>query len=210
MSEIVIEKLSKKIGESLILDDISMEFQSGKIYGIRGKNGCGKTMLLRCIAGLIKPTNGKIFVDNVELNNDNPFPGSIGLLLENPCFLPDYSGFENLRILQSIEKKYNETEISAALKRVGLDEGKKVYKKYSLGMKQKLGIAYAILGEPDIILLDEPINAIDESSVSLIKQTLFELKNKGKTIIVVCHDKSELEILSDEIFVMAGGRIKKE
>lgn len=210
MSKIVIDKLSKKIGETLILDDISIEFQPGKIYGIRGKNGCGKTMLLRCIAGLIKPTSGKVLIDGEELNNDNPFPKSIGLLLENPCFLPEYSGFENLKILQCIEKKYNEAEINEALNRVGLDEGKKIYRKFSLGMKQKLGIAYAILGEPDIILLDEPINAVDENSVALIKQTLFELKDKGKTIIVVCHDKSELEILSDEIFVMAGGRISKE
>ncbi len=213
MSKIEIENLSKTIKGTLILDNINVSFTEGTIYGLRGKNGCGKTMLMRCICGLIIPSAGRVIVDDRQLHRDIMIPPSIGALIENPSFVSQYTGYKNLKILADLTGNISDEEIIKALERVGLDPlDKRTYKKYSLGMKQKLGIANAIMGEPDIIVLDEPINALDEDSVKMIKEELLKLSKCGKLIIIACHDKEELEYLCDTIFEMKEGRIvgKKE
>lgn len=211
MSKIELRNVSKKIKKSLILNNINLSLESSRIYGIRGKNGSGKTMLLRIIAGLILPTKGQVFINNKELHKDILFPESIGVLIEKPSFLNKYSAFDNLRILANIQGGISDDDIYTALKQVGLEPTeKKKYGKFSLGMKQKLGLAFAIMGEPDIILLDEPINALDEESVELVKRTLLGLRDKDKLIIVVCHDKEELDYLSDEIIYIKDGCIVKK
>lgn len=208
MSKIDIKNLSKTIKGTLILDNINISLTSGTIYGLRGKNGCGKTMLMRCICGLIIPTTGSVVIDDQQLHRDIMIPKNIGALIENPAFLPQYTGYKNLKILASLTGNINDEEIVKALERVGLDpQDKRVYKKYSLGMKQKLGIANAIMGEPDIIVLDEPINALDEDSVKLIKKELRKLAKSGKLIIIACHDKEELEYFCDIIYEIKWGYI---
>lgn len=205
--QIKINNLTKKIHGTTVLDNISLEFSSNKIYGLSGKNGSGKTMLMRAISGLIKPTTGEIIIGDGIMGKDFSFPPSIGVLIENPAFIPKYTGFKNLKLLASIRNKISDSEIKQTLNDVGLNpEDKRPYRKYSLGMKQRLGIACAIMERPEIILLDEPINALDESGVSLIKELLLRLRNNA-IIIISCHDREELEYLSDEIFVMSEGRI---
>lgn len=209
MSRIVVENLVKTIKDALILDHINLVMESGKIYGLRGKNGCGKTMLMRAICGLILPTEGKVLIDNKELHREIQVPPSIGVLIENPSFLPQYTGYRNLKMLGNLSDGISKDDIRISMERVGLDpEDKRVYRKYSLGMKQKLGIANAIMGEPDVIILDEPINALDEESTGRIKTVLKELAEKGKLILVACHDREELEFLSDVIYEMKDGRIE--
>ncbi len=209
MSRIVVEDLVKTIKDALILDHINLVMESGKIYGLRGKNGCGKTMLMRAICGLILPTEGKVLIDNKELHREIQVPPSIGVLIENPSFLPQYTGYRNLKMLGDLSDGISKDDIRISMERVGLDpEDKRVYRKYSLGMKQKLGIANAIMGEPDVIILDEPINALDEESTGKIKTVLKELAEKGKLILVACHDREELEFLSDVIYEMKDGRIE--
>lgn len=208
MSEIRIENLNKKIKGSVILDDISLTMTPGRIYGLRGKNGCGKTMLMRAICGLLIPDGGHIYIDDEELHRDIKFPRSIGALIENPSFLPQYTGFRNLRLLAKLMGGISDDDVRYAIERTGLDpDDKRVYRKYSLGMKQKLGIANAIMGEPDVIVLDEPINALDEESVENIKKELLKLRDGGSLIITACHDREELEYLCDEIYEMKDGMI---
>ena len=205
---IEIKHLTKKFKDATVLDDISINFDSGKIYGLRGKNGSGKTMLMRAICGLIIPTSGEIIIDGEVLHKDIAFPRSIGALIENPSFLPNCSGFKNLSLLNKLNNKAADDEIVQVLSDVALDPyDKKPYRKYSLGMKQKLGIANAILGAPDVIILDEPINALDVETAEVIKKLLIGLKNADKTIIVACHDKEELEYLSDIIYEIKEGKI---
>lgn len=208
MSCVILQDISKRIGKNLILDEINYEFRGGVIYGLRGRNGCGKTMLMRMICGLILPTKGSVKIDGKILHKDIRFPKSLGALIENPSFLPSYSGYQNLKLLAGLSGDIIENDIRASLERVGLDpDDKKKYRKYSLGMKQKLGIANAIMGEPDIIILDEPINALDEESVEKVKKVLLELRDKGRLIIIACHDREELEYLSDEVILIKDGKI---
>ncbi len=208
MNVIQITGLNKRIKSSVILDDINLVLKSGKIYGLKGKNGSGKTMLMRAITGLIIPDSGCVKINDKTLHADISFPESIGVLIENPSFLPQYTGFKNLRLLADLTGHISNDDIIVALKRVGLDPSdKRTYKKYSLGMKQKLGIANAIMGEPDIVILDEPINALDEESVRMIKKTLLDIKAKDKLIIIACHDREELEYLSDVIYEIKDGVI---
>ena len=208
MSEIKIEDLSKSIKGALILDNVSITLTSGNIYGLRGKNGSGKTMLMRAMSGILIPDSGSVIINGKTLHKDISFPKSIGILIENPSFLPQYTGFKNLKLLAGLTGNISDDEIRTALDRVGLDpEDKRTYRKYSLGMKQKLGIANAIMGEPDIIILDEPINALDEESVKKIKKVLLEIRDKDKLIIIACHDREELEYLSDIIYEIKDGSI---
>ena len=208
MSEVRIENINKKIKDAVILNDVTLTFSSGKIYGLKGKNGSGKTMLMRTIAGLLIPDSGSVKINGKTLHKDISFPESIGILIENPAFLPQYTGYKNLKLLASLSDNISDKDIKTALERVGLDpEDKRTYKKYSLGMKQKLGIANAIMGEPDIIILDEPINALDEETVRKIKDVLLKIRDKDKLIIIACHDKEELEYLSDEIIEIKDGAI---
>lgn len=206
--EVQVIDLEKTIQKNTVLKSINLTLSGGHIYGLRGKNGCGKTMLMRCIAGLIRPTKGYILINGKRLHKQLDFPPDTGILLENPSFLDSFTGYENLELLAGIQKNINKIQIQNTLQIVGLNpDDKRKYKKYSLGMKQRLGIAGAILGEPELILLDEPINAIDEDGVEEIRQVLLELKNKRKLIIVACHDREELELLADTVFVMSQGEV---
>ncbi|MEG2290719.1 MAG: ATP-binding cassette domain-containing protein [Clostridium sp.] len=207
--DIEVRNLTKKISGNLILDNINMKINSGKIYGLKGKNGSGKTMLMRAICGLILPTEGEVIIDGQVLGKDISFPNSLGALIESPGFIANYSGFKNLKILSEIQDKIDDNKINEVLTMVGLDpKEKKKFKKYSLGMKQKLGIAAAIMEEPEIIILDEPTNALDESSVISLRKILQKYRDAGALIIISCHDSEELEFLSDEIFFMENGRLK--
>ncbi len=208
MMEIRLKGVSKEIKKTMILKDINMTLKGGTIYGLRGKNGCGKTMLMRTICGLLIPTKGEVIIGDDVLHRDIAFPESIGALIENPAFLQQYTGFLNLKLLAGLKGTIKDEEIRLAMEQVGLDpDDKRTYRKYSLGMKQKLGIANAIMGEPDIIVLDEPINALDEESVKKVRDILIRLRDQGKLIIIACHDREELEYLSDVIFVMKDGVI---
>lgn len=202
------ENLTKTFKGSKVLDNISYSFDSGKIYGLSGRNGSGKTMLMRAICGLIRPTDGFVEFDGKRLWRDISFPPNIGVLIENPSFISRYSGFKNLKILASIQNKISDEQIRTAIQKVGLDPfDKKPYRKYSLGMKQRLGIACAIMEDPDIVLLDEPTNALDENGVKLIKEILMSMR-ENRIIIISCHDKEDLEFLSDEIIMISNGKLK--
>lgn len=208
MAGIEIKNVSKIINKNVVLEDICLSMVGGKIYGLQGINGSGKTMLMRIIIGLIHPTEGKVIIDGKVLGKDIEFPERIGFLLENPAFLDSYSGFENLKMLSYIQGKSDDSHINDVLKLVGLGEaGRKKYRKYSLGMKQRLGIAAAIMEKPDIVILDEPTNALDTSGVDLVKKILLAQKKRGALCIISCHDPSVLMELSDEIVKMENGRI---
>lgn len=205
---IKIENVNKSIKKAVILKDINLSFEGGKVYGLKGKNGSGKTMLMRAICGLITPDSGTIDINGKVLGKDISFPESIGVLIENPAFISNYTGFKNLKVLSSIQGKIGDEDIRKALEEIGLDpDDKRTFKKYSLGMKQKLGIAAAIMEKPDIVILDEPINALDEASVENVRSILAKQKERGAIIIIACHDKSELEELSDEIIEISDGKI---
>lgn len=200
--------LSKNIKGNMVLENVSMELESGHAYGLQGRNGSGKTMLMRAICGLIYPSSGVIDIDGKILGKDISFPPSIGVLIENPSFLGNYTAFENLRLLAAVKGEIGDAEIKKAIMDVGLDpQDHRKYKKFSLGMKQRLGIACAVMEHPDIIVLDEPFNALDDAGVELIRNLILNLKNEGALIILACHDRNELENLSDEIFVMTEGRM---
>lgn len=211
MNKIKIENYSKNIGKNKVLSDINLTLESGIVYGLKGKNGSGKTMLMRAVSGLISPTAGSVIINDKVLGKDMSFPESIGILIENPSFLPQYSGFDNLKMLASIKNCVEDETIKMYMSELGLDpDDKKKYRKYSLGMKQKLGIVCAIMENPDIVILDEPINALDEESVERVKQVVTRIKKEDRIIIIACHDKEELFYLADKIIEIEGGRIKRE
>ena len=206
---ISIEHVTKKIKDATVLKDICLEMKGGTVYGLQGKNGSGKTMLMRAISGLIRPTSGRIVINGEQLHKNISIPRSIGLLLENPSLLPEYDASQNLKLLAKMQGGVPEEEIRQLIRDVGLDDaGHKKVEKYSLGMKQRLGIAAAILGSPAIILLDEPINAIDGEGVEEIRSLILSLKNEKRIIIVACHDKEEMNLLADEIVHLRDGRIE--
>lgn len=198
----------KTIGKATVLDHVSYTFESGKIYGLRGKNGSGKTMLMRLISGLIRPTKGQVLIDGEVVSKDIPFPKSLGILIEGPAFLDDYSAMDNLKLIAYPKGKVTEDEIKAVLSEVRLDpKSRKKYKKFSLGMKQRLGIAAAVMEHPDLILLDEPTNALDESGVDMLKDIVKKEKERGAVLIVSSHDRDILENISDEIYDLDQGEI---
>lgn len=208
MSEIVVNEVSKSIYGVPIINSVSMTLVSGNVYGFQGINGSGKTMLMRLICGLIYPTKGEIVIDGKRLGKEITFPQSVGLLLENPAFLDSYTGFENLEMLASIKNIITREEIHEAITSVGLDPlDKRKYKKFSLGMKQRLGIAAAIMEKPDILILDEPTNSLDSSGVSLVKTIIAKERERGAIIILACHDLPVLQDVSDEIFLLEQGKI---
>lgn len=208
MSEIVVNEVSKSIYGVPIINSISMKLVSGNVYGFQGINGSGKTMLMRLICGLIYPTKGEIIIDGKRLGKEITFPQSVGLLLENPAFLDSYTGYENLEMLASIKNIITREEIHEAITSVGLDPlDKRKDKKFSLGMKQRLGIAAAIMEKPDILILDEPTNSLDSSGVSLVKTIIAKERERGAIIILACHDLPVLQDVSDEIFLLEQGKI---
>lgn len=209
--KIEIKNVTKIIKKTKVIDSVSLKFEGGKIYGLSGKNGCGKTMLMRLISGLIYPTTGEIIINDKIFGRDCSFPKSIGLLIENPAFLTDYTAYENLKMLNGmVGKKLSKEEILDVIESVGLDpKDKRKYYKFSLGMKQRLGIAAAIMGKPEVILLDEPINAIDVDGVSEIRNLIRDLRDEDRVIVIACHDKEEMEYMADEIIYMKDGKIVK-
>ena len=208
MMNIKISHVSKTIKNNPVIKDISMELQSGAVYGFKGINGSGKTMLMRLISGLIRPSQGEISMNVKILGKDISFPNSIGVFLENPAFLDAYSGFNNLKLLASIKSVASDDDIRNTLLRVGLDpDSNKKYKKYSLGMKQRLGIAAAIMEKPEIVILDEPTNSLDEGGVDLVKHIVRNEKERGALVVVSCHDEEILKGMSDEVFLLEQGRL---
>lgn len=202
-----ITNVTKEVNGSVVLKDVNMELESGMVYGLLGKNGSGKTMLMRAICGLIRPTSGSIEIGGKVIGKDLSFPQSVGMILETPVFLPDKTGFENLRLLASIRGEIGPREIKGTLERVGLDaEDPRKVKKYSLGMRQRLGIACAIMEQPELLLLDEPFNGLDESGCRLVQEIILEQRGRGCLILLACHDRSELETLSDYIYRVVEGR----
>jgi len=208
MTTIQLKKVTKNLGGHDVIRDVSMVMHSGQIYGLQGINGSGKTMLMRLICGLIRPTRGEIRINDEVLGREITFPKSAGLLLESPAFLDMYSGFDNLKLLALIQMKIGEQEIRDTLRSVGLDPNdKKKYRKYSLGMKQRLGIAAAIMEAPDIVVLDEPTNALDTSGVEMVKEIILAQKKRGALVIISCHDLTLLRSMADEIFVLEAGSV---
>ncbi|UOQ83742.1 ATP-binding cassette domain-containing protein [Gracilibacillus salinarum] len=209
MTTIDLDHVTKTMKGINVINNISLTFHSGKVTGLRGVNGSGKTMMMRLIAGLIFPSKGSIHIDGKKLGKDLTFPESIGMLLENPAFLDSYSGFQNLKMLASIRNEIDTVQIRAVLNQVGLDEAssKKKYKKYSLGMKQRLGIAGAILERPDIVILDEPTNSLDTNGVELVKKIVHQEKQRGALVIISCHDSDILDELADEIHYLENGTL---
>ena len=206
--KVELKNVSKRLNDVTVLEDISLTLESGTIYGLKGKNGCGKTMLMRMMAGLIYPTSGTVSIDGEILHKDIATPRSIGILIENQAFLPVYTGQRNLELLAGLTGKADRTQIAKTMSRVGLDPNdKRTYRKYSLGMKQRLGIACALMECPDLILLDEPINAIDEKGVPKIWEALQEEKQRGALIVLACHDTEELTSLADQIITIEEGKI---
>lgn len=205
---IVINNLTKKYGDSIALDNIDLRMESGRIYGLIGRNGSGKTMLLRHIAGLTYPTDGYVEIDGKKIGSDIEAPDNIGAVIENPGFLLQFTGFRNLKLLALLRNKISEKEIKDAMKTVGLDpENPKKLSAYSLGMKQRLGLAQAIMEKPDILLLDEPMNGLDNEGVEQIRKVLIQQKAEGKTIILASHSREDIEILCDETILLDKGRI---
>lgn len=201
--------LVKDIRGKRIIDHVTLRLESGKIAGLKGVNGSGKTMLMRLISGLITPTSGSITINGKQLGKDITFPESVGILIENPAFLDAYSGFDNLKMLASIQNRIGEEEIRAILAKVGLDpQDKKKYRKYSLGMKQRLGIAAAVMENPDIVILDEPTNALDSDGVTMLKEVLHEQRERGALLLISCHDLATLKELSDEMYLMESGALR--
>lgn len=205
---IELKNIEKKLGKKTILDNINLKFESGIIYGIKGYNGSGKTMLMRLIAGLIFPTKGEILVDGKKLIKAKAFPENIGILIETPAFLNMYSGFENLKILAAIKNLITNDDIKETIKRVGLDPSdSRKYRKYSLGMKQRLGIAAAIMEKPDVLILDEPINALDKDGIEMMKEIIKKEKERGALVLLSCHEQHFLESISDQILTIEAGHI---
>lgn len=211
MSEIIIENLSKTIKNNKILDNVNLTFESGHVYGLVGRNGSGKTMLLRAICGLIFPDSGKVIIDGKQLHKDISFPESCGIIIENTDLLPNFSAFDNLKMLSEIKNTANDNMIKSAIKSVGLDpDSKKKVKSFSLGMKQRLSIAQALFEDPDILLLDEPTNALDEDGVNDVRRILLEQKKKNKLIIIASHNKEDISLLSDTVISVSNGRFQRK
>lgn len=206
--EIKVCDYTKVIHKVTILEHVNCEFHSGICYGLKGKNGSGKTMLMRAVCGLIRPTSGYVSIDGKIIGKDISFPDNVGLLLENPAFPGNYTGLKNLELLAGIQKRVSTEEIRKTLAQTGLNpDDKRKYRKYSLGMKQKLGIAAAFMEKAPLIILDEPINAIDAEGVELVKGMIQEAKERGAVIITACHDAEELNQIADEIIEISEGKI---
>lgn len=203
--------VSKTIRGVDVLKGIALEVDSGKVLGLQGVNGSGKTMVMRVIAGLVKPTRGSVFIDGVELGSHGDFPASIGLLIESPAFLPHRTGLDNLRIIARLQGGVDEVQVRDVLRRVGLDpEDRRRFSSYSLGMKQRLGIAAAFIGNPSIILLDEPTNALDSSGVEMVGELIASGRDRGAALVVASHDLTFLQSVSDDIITLAEGHIEGE
>ena len=203
---IEVQNVVKRFRDQVVLKNVLISFEKGKIHGIVGRNGSGKTVLFKCICGLMHPEEGVILVNGKRVGRDVDMPEDIGAIIEAPGFLPNYSGYRNLRFLANIRRKIGKEEILNVLKTVGLDpESRKHVGKYSLGMRQRLGIAQAIMEDPEILILDEPMNGLDNAGVQDIRALLLELKAQGKTILLASHNHEDIAALCDTVHEMDGG-----
>lgn len=203
---IEVKNVSLRIGKTDILKSVNISFEKGKIHGLIGRNGSGKTMLLKCICGFVKPTDGEITVDGKRIGKDCDFPNSVGIIIETPGFIPYYSGYKNLKLLADLNKKISGNEIKKSMEQVGLDPNlKRHVRKYSLGMRQRLGLAQAIMENPEILILDEPMNGLDKDGVEDIREYLKSYREQGKTIIIASHSAEDIEILCDTVCEMNKG-----
>ncbi|MBQ4069178.1 MAG: ATP-binding cassette domain-containing protein [Lachnospiraceae bacterium] len=207
---IEVKNVNLVIGKEHILHNIDISFEKGKIHGLIGRNGSGKTMLMKCICGFVKYTDGEIFVEGKKIGKEVDFPNNIGIIIETPGFIPYYSGKKNLEILAGLKKKIGKKEIEDTIRLVGLDPKlKKSVRKYSLGMRQRLGMAQAVMEDPDILILDEPMNGLDKQGVADMRELLLKLKNGGKTIILASHSAEDIEILCDTVCELDRGYMER-
>ena len=208
--KIEIKNVSKKFKNNLVLDKVNLTFITGHIYGLKGRNGSGKSVFLKILAGLYIPSEGEVLFDNKKFNPKKEYPPNMRALIENPTFFANMTGYENLKLLAKIQGKISDKEILEALELVNLiSEKDKKYNKYSLGMKQKLGIAQVFMENPEILILDEVFNGLEENTVLKLKDYLKEIK-KEKIIIITSHQKEDLELLCDKIYFFDNGVVKDE
>ena len=204
---IQVTDLVKSFGKETVLHHINMNFAPGKIHGIIGRNGSGKTMLMKCICGFIRPNEGHIYVRDKEIGKDIDFTPDTGIIIETPGFIPYYSGYRNLKVLAAINNRISRKDIENAMYQVGLDPTmKKRVATYSLGMRQRLGIAQAIMEDPSLIILDEPFNGLDKHGVEEMREYFLSLKKKGKTILLTSHNTEDIEYLCDTVVEMDHGK----
>ena len=206
MNIISVKNLSKDFGQERVLHNVTRDFEKGRIHGIVGNNGSGKTVLMKCICGFLIPTEGEVIVNGKRVGKDVDFPPGLGLIIETPGFLPNMTGVKNLEILASLNKKIGLEEIASAIRRVGLDPlMKKPVGKYSLGMRQRLGIAQTIMEDPALLILDEPLNGLDKHGVRDMRQLIKGLKEQGKTILLASHNQGDIDELCDTVCEMDAG-----
>lgn len=207
--KLTVENLCKKIKDKVILDNINLNLESGNVYGFVGRNGSGKTMLFRAVSGLINIDSGKVMLDEKELHKDMQVLPDMGIILENAGLYSEFTGRKNLQILAGIRKKITPEEVDKAIERVGLDpDDRRTYRKYSLGMKQRIVLAQAIMEHPSILFLDEPTNALDEDGVNRIRRIVAEEKERGSIVLLASHNKEDIEMLADKVYYMVDGRIR--
>lgn len=211
MDYIKVEHVSKQFGKEQVLRDVNICFEAGKIHGLVGRNGCGKTVLLRIICGLYRPTSGTVCVNGQYVGRDVEFPASTGILIESPGFIPYYSGYKNLKILADLNSGTTDERVRSALALVGLSaDAKKSVGKYSLGMRQKLGIAQALMENPQLLILDEPMNGLDNKGVADMRRLFKELRREGKTILLASHNPLDIDELCDTVCEMDAGVLKRK
>lgn len=200
-----VENVTKRFGEVIALDRINISFEKGKIYGIIGRNGSGKTVLLKTMIGYLNPTDGRVVVGEKEIGKDIDFADNMGIIIENPGFLSRYTGYKNL---EAIRKLIGREQIRASMEQVGLDpDSRKKVGKYSLGMRQRIGIAQTIMENPDMLVLDESMNGIDNQGINDVRNILLGLKKEGKIVILASHNKEDIEVLCDTVYEMEHGRL---
>ena len=207
---IELDNVSKNFKNQTVLENVNLKLESGKIYGLVGRNGSGKSVFLKILCSFYKPNTGEVLFDNINYSSNNSFPPDTRALIEKPTFFPDLTGFENLKLLANIQNKISDNEINDTLEKVNLiHEKDKKYKEYSLGMKQKLGIAQVLMENPSVMIFDELFNGIEDDTVDKIRNILLELKNQNKIIIVTSHIKEDIDTLSDEVYKFDGGKVER-
>lgn len=205
---ITVNEVNLTLQKNEILKSVSIGFERGKIHGLIGRNGSGKTMLMKCICGFVKPTSGEITVNGKRIGKDCDFPESVGIIIETPGFIPYYSGFKNLKLLADLRGKITKETIRKTMEQVGLDPDlKRHVRKYSLGMRQRLGLAQAIMEDPELLILDEPMNGLDKEGVADMRKYLLDLKAQGKTIVIASHSAEDIDVLCDTVCEMDKGAL---
>lgn len=207
-STITVENVSKNFKDTKVLKDISLQCEGGKIYGIVGHNGSGKTVLFKCICGFLKCTTGRILVNGKVMGEEIDMLFNAGIIIEEPGFLRKWSGYHNLEFLYTIRNRRDKQYLYSIMRKVGLDPAlKRAVGKYSLGMRQRLAIAQAIMEEPDILILDEPMNGLDKKGVQEMRELFLRMRKEGKLIILASHNREDIDVLCDEVYEMENGKL---